>query len=83
MKAVWNASRLCLYLLWLAADGLPAHSYNAWAEYGASIGNMFRFDGAIFDSVIFHHFKELGVGRVAGHGVGLTGKPRHMPFSSW
>jgi hypothetical protein len=72
MKVVWNASRLRLYLLWLAADGLPAHSCNAQAEYGASIGSVFRFDGAIFDSIISHHFQELGVGRVAGHGLDLA-----------
>jgi hypothetical protein len=72
MKVVWNASRLCLYLLWLAADGLPVHSCNSLAKYGASVGDVFRFDGAIFDSVISHHFQELGIGRVAGHGLGLA-----------
>ena len=81
MKVIWNASWLHLYLLWLAADGLSAHSCNAWAEYGASVGYVFRFDGAIFDSVISHHFQELGVGRVASHGLGLACRNGILDFT--
>ncbi len=81
MKVVWNASRLRLYLLWLAADCLPVHSCNVWAKYGASVGIVFGFDGAIFDSVISHHFQELGVGRVAGHGLGLACRDGILDFT--
>jgi hypothetical protein len=72
MEIIWDASRLRLYSLWLAADGLSAHSCNAWAEYGASIGDVFGFDGEIFDGFISHHFQELGISWVAGHGLGLA-----------
>ncbi len=81
MEIVWDASRLRLYLLWLVADGLSAHSCNAWAEYGASVGDVFGFDGAIFDSFISHHFQELGVSRVAGHGLGLACRDGILDFA--
>jgi hypothetical protein len=82
MEIVWDASRLRLYLLWLAVDGLSTHSCNAQAEYGASIGDVFGFDGAIFDSFISHHFQELGISRVASHGLGCM--PRwHPGLRAW
>ncbi len=59
MEIIWDASRLRLYLLWLAADGLSVHSCDAWAKNGASIGDVFGFDGEIFDGFISHHFQEL------------------------
>ncbi len=81
MEIIWDASRLCLYLLWLAADGLSVHSCYAWAKYGASVGDVFGFDGAIFDSFISHHFQELGVSWVAGHGLGLACRDGILDFA--
>ena len=72
MEVIWNASWLCLYLLWLATDGLSAHSCYARAKYGASVGDVFGFNGEIFDSFISHHFQKLGVSGVASHGLGLV-----------
>jgi hypothetical protein len=81
MDIIWDASWLCLYLLWLAADGLSAHSCNARAEYGASVGDVFGFVGAIFDGFITHHFQELGVSWVAGHGLGLACRDGILDFT--
>jgi hypothetical protein len=39
MEIIWDASRLCLYLLWLGADGLFVHFCDAWAKNGASVGD--------------------------------------------
>ncbi len=81
MEIIWDASRLCLYLLWFAADGLSAHSCDAWAKNGASVGDVFGFDGAIFDGFISHHFQELGISWVAGHGLGLAGRDGILDFA--
>ncbi len=81
MEIIWDASRLRLYLLWLAADGLSAHSCNARAKYGASVGDVFGFDGTFFDSSISHHFQELGVSWVAGHGLGLACRDGNLDFA--
>ncbi len=81
MEIIWDASRLRLYLLWLAADGLSAHSCDARAKNGASIGDEFGFDGAIFDGFISHHFQDSGVSWVAGHGLGLADRDGILDFA--
>ena len=72
MEVVRNASRLCLYLVWLATNGSSPYPCYAQAEYGESIGDVFRFDWAIFNNFVAHHFVESSVGWVAGHGLGLA-----------
>ncbi len=42
---------------------------------------VFGFDGAIFDSFISHHFQELGISRVAGHGLGLACRDGILDFA--
>ncbi len=81
MEIIWDASRLRLYLLWFVVVGLSAHSCNARAENGASVGDVFGFDGAIFDGFISHHFQELGISWVAGHGLGLAGRNGILDFA--
>jgi hypothetical protein len=81
MEIIWDASRLHLYSLWLVADGLSTHSCNAWAKYGASVGDVFGFDEAIFDNFISRRFQELGVSRVAGHGLGLACRDGILDFA--
>jgi hypothetical protein len=80
MEVVWDAPLFCLYLLWLAVNSLSTHSCSAWAKDGEGIGSVGRFDGAIFDSVASHHFKELGISWVANHGLGLTGSNGILDF---
>ncbi len=55
------------------ADSLPRHSCNARNKDGEGVGDVCRFDGAVFDSVVPHHLNELGVSRVDGHGLCLAG----------
>ncbi len=62
-----------LYSLWLVADSLSAHSCDARTKDGESIGDVGSFDGAVFNIVVSHHFHELGISRVASHGLGLAG----------
>ncbi len=81
MEIIWDASRLCLYSLWLAADGLSAQSCDARAKNGTSVGDVFGFNGAIFDGLISYDFQELGISWVAGHGLGLAGRNGIVNFA--
>ena len=72
MKVIWDASWLCLYLLWLATNGSSTHSCYAWIKDGESIGDVCGFDREIFDRFISHHFVELGVSGVASHGLSFA-----------
>ncbi len=54
-------------------DSLPAHSCHAQAKDRAGIGDVDGFDGAVFKGVVFHHFHELGIIRVASYGLRLAG----------
>jgi hypothetical protein len=81
MEIIWDVSRLCLYSLWFEVDGIFAHSCNAWAKNGASAGDVFGLDGAIFDGFISHHFQELGISWVASHGLGLAGRDGILDFA--
>ena len=72
MQVVWDASWLCLYLLWFAMNGSSTHSCYAWIKDGESIGDVCGFDREIFYRFISHHFVELGVGGVAGHGLSFA-----------
>jgi hypothetical protein len=73
MEVVRDAPRFCLYSHWLKVNVLSAHSCSARAKDGEGIGNVGRFDGAIFDCVASHHIKELGISWVANHGLGFVG----------
>jgi hypothetical protein len=73
MEVVLDAPRFCLYLLWLAANGLSTHSCSARANDGEGVGNVGGFDGAIFDSVASHHIEKLGISWVANHGLRFAG----------
>ncbi len=73
MEVVRDAPRFCLYLLWLVAKSLSAHSCSAQAKDDEGIGNVGGFDGEFFDSVASHHFEELGISWFANHGLGLAG----------
>ncbi len=81
MEVVRNAPRFCLYLLWLAVNGLSVHSCSTWAKDGEGIGNVGGFDGAIFDSVAFHHIEELGISWVANHCLGFAGGDGILDFA--
>ncbi len=81
MEVVQDAPRFCLYLLQLAANSLSMHSCSAWAKDGEGVGNVVGFDGAIFDSVVSHHFNELGFSWVANHGLGLAGGNGILDFA--
>jgi hypothetical protein len=81
MEIIRDAPRFCLYLLRLGANSLSAHSCSAWAKDGEGICNVGGFDGAIFDSVASHHFKELGISWVANHGLGLAGGNGILDFA--
>ncbi len=81
MEVVRDAPRFCLYLLWLAANGLSAYSCSAWSKDGEGVGNVGGFDGAIFDSVASHHFKELGISWEANHGLGFAGGDGILDFA--
>ena len=72
MKVIWDTSWICLYLLWLAMDSSSAHPCYAWVKYDASVGDVCRFEWAIFDRFISRHFVELGVGGVASHGLSFA-----------
>ena len=52
-----------------------------WAEDGASVGDVFGFNGAMFDSFISCHFQKLGVGGVVGHGLGLACRNGILEFA--
>ncbi len=67
-------------MLWLAADSLPAHSCDAWTKDGKGVGDVGRFDGAVFNSFVSHHFHELGISRVASHGLCLAGHNGFFDF---
>jgi hypothetical protein len=81
MGIVRDTPQFCLYLLWFAADSLPAHSCNAWTKDGEGIGDVHGFDGAVFDSVVPHNFHYLGVSRLAGHGLCLAGHNGILDFA--
>jgi hypothetical protein len=40
-----------------------------------------RFDGAVFNSIVSHHFHKLGISRVASHGLGLVGRNGVFDFT--
>ncbi len=73
MKIVRNTAWRCLYLAGFAKNSFPAHSCNAWTEYGVGVSNVFGFDGEIFNSVAFHNGLELGIGGVACRGLAFAG----------
>ncbi len=72
MDIVRDAHLFCIYLLWLVADSLSVHSWDALTKDGEGIGDVGGFDGAVFNSVVSHHFHELGISKVANHGLGLA-----------
>jgi hypothetical protein len=81
MKVIRDAPQFCLYLLWLAVNGLSTHSYSTWAKDGEGVSNVGGFDGAIFDSVASHHIKKLGISWVANHGLGFAGGNGILDFA--
>jgi hypothetical protein len=81
MEVVRDAPQFCLHLLWLAANGVSAHSCSAQAKDGEGVGNVGGFDGAFFDSVASHHIKDLGIIWVANHGLGFAGGDGILDFA--
>ncbi len=81
MEFVPDMPQFCLYMLWFVADILPAHACNAWTKDGEGIGDVRGFHGAVFDNVVSHHFYELGISRVAGHGLCLVGHNGVLDFA--
>jgi hypothetical protein len=62
-----NSAATCSSLQWTVL-----HSCSAQVKDRASVGNFFGFDWAVFNTVVSHHFKILGVSRVTIHGFGLA-----------
>ena len=80
-KILQDMPRFRLYLLWFAVDSLLEHSCDAQTKDGEGIGDVRRFEGAVFDSVVSHHFLELGVSRVSGYSLCLAGRNGVLDFA--
>ncbi len=81
MEAILDVPWFCLYMFWLAENGLSTHSCSTQAKDGEGVGNVGGFDGKIFDCVASHHIKELGISWVVNHGLGFAGGNGILDFA--